>query len=212
MQVTSQRATCLACDTVGEVQLVTDAPISVAAASMKDARCQHCGSDKLAFGGEYPGAPKQTRTVEERVSWWLMRGASGVSSKTICSAMTGAPEPRFNADCPHDPDDYSRCRRLLDLIPEWRANLSRVSERYPWMKPFVDAWGDMDALWDEESLSGKCPKLYALMQRLEVESLRIRRPKASVNLRKDGSLASWHDESGAFIALRVDDLPKRRRK
>ncbi len=77
-------------------------------------------------------------------------------------------------DYPYDPDDFSRCRKLLDLFQEWRKDIGQVSSVYPWMAPFISRWDEMDRLWDEESPAHECPKLYELMQVAGEEARKLR--------------------------------------
>lgn len=44
-----------------------------------------------------------------------------------------------------------------------------VGELLPKWKPMVREWATMKALYEEELPSGRCPKLYALMEDLEDE-------------------------------------------
>lgn len=176
MTITKQRVTCLTCGQASDVELVTDAPLSVAIASMEAARCPQCGSRKLGLGGEISdGKPDPHSSIEARAGWWRRCGEVGISSETIWAAFTGS--KGRHEDIPYDPDDYSRCRKLFDLIPEWRANIGRLSEVYPWYAPFVERWDEMDRLWDLESPKRSCPKLYKLMKTAEAESMRLRRSK-----------------------------------
>ncbi len=181
MTITPTRVTCLECAHVCDVELVTDAPVAVAVASMKAARCPRCGGKKLGMGGEIAeGKPSLDCTgMDERARWWWSRGGDrGLSSETIWRVMRGwnLGEGRGGVllGYPHDPDDFSRCRKLLDLIPEWRARIAMVAERLPWFRPFTDRWDEMDRLWDEESPGGACPKLYALMEIAGKEADEIR--------------------------------------
>jgi hypothetical protein len=162
MQIKNQRVTCAACGKVGEVEIVVDAPLSVAIASMKAARCQHCGSPKVCLGGAYDDSPPLTASIIDRAAWWRERGEVGTSSETIWSAFTGS-RPG-HTDIPYDPDDFRRCKLLLDLIPEWRADLARVAKVYRWWLPFVEAWPDLERLYEHEAPAGECPKMYAAMQ------------------------------------------------
>ena len=177
MTISKLRCTCKSCAGVFDAEIVTDAPVEVAVASMKAVRCPKCGSDKCGMGGAYNDAPALTASIKDRLDWWLERGERGVSSDTIYSAFTSS-APRHGADIPYDPDDYSRCRALFDLIPEWRKDLSPLVARYPWYKPVADNWDEMDRLWNEEigdRKKGSAPKLYALMQRLGAESRKLRK-------------------------------------
>lgn len=64
---------------------------------------------------------------------------------------------------PHDPSDFGRCYRLLKVAPEWRARMSEMT-RVPAWRPFVERWDELEALYEEESPSGRCPKLYEALQ------------------------------------------------
>lgn len=100
---------------------------------------------------------------------WLLSCDTGVSSKTICAVMTGSKiVGSFGPDVPHDPSDFGRCYRLLALFPEWLERLPEVAEQFPMWGPMVEAWGELTALYEEETknASGNAPKLYKRMQEL----------------------------------------------
>lgn len=67
--------------------------------------------------------------------WWLGTDV-GCSSATIFSVLSDSME-RGNAArlgggaAPQDDSDLGRCRRLLDLFPEWRARLGEVAAAHP---------------------------------------------------------------------------------
>ena len=172
MDIQKLRCTCSACHQVFDAEIVVEAHIDVVIASLRVIRCPVCGSQKVGLGGNYADAPPSTAPLAERAGWWIARGEHGVSSETIYAVFAVA-RPR-RSDVPHDPDDFRRCRRLLDLMPEWRSRIEEVALAYPWYRPFTDRWDEMDRLWDEESSSGKCPKLYALMQVAREGSIAIR--------------------------------------
>jgi hypothetical protein len=108
--------------------------------------------------------------MDRRAIHWIIGDCTGTSSKTIWAAMVGGVEGTHRLggrfDIPYDPSDFYRCRQLLQLIPEWRANLGKVAEIFPGWKPMVDVWGELEALYDEESPSGNCPRLYDRMREL----------------------------------------------
>lgn len=162
MKIQNLRVTCRDCGTVQECEVVTEAPVEVAVASMMVARCRECGSGKLGIGGAYRDAPPAHSPVERRAQWWIERGAVGTSSHTIWAVMTEGPSPRGGPDIPHDPDDFSRCHALLGLIPEWRERLGEVAERFPAWGPFVTAWDELTELF-ERGPDDKRKKLYTAM-------------------------------------------------
>lgn len=175
MTISKIRVTCQKCEHVFDAEVVTDCPVSVGVASMQAIRCPECGSDKVGLGGNYNDAPPLTAPLLDRARWWKQRGERGTSSNTIFNAFGADELPLGRHDIPHDPADFRRCKRLLDLIPEWRSQLHRVVVQFPYWKPFVDRWDEMEALYNEERPKGEAPKLYALMQELAKQAEDIRR-------------------------------------
>lgn len=110
--------------------------------------------------------------VGKRSSQWVVGNDTGISSKTIWAVMMGIEidNPRsWKWGTPRDPSDFGRCYRLLSLIPEWQSRLKEISDIFPAWQPFVDNWQQMAILWESESPTGRCPKLYELMKRFERE-------------------------------------------
>jgi hypothetical protein len=164
MTITTIRLTCGDCKHVFDGETVVDCPVDLAMASMRAIRCPKCGSSKCRMGGNHHDAPPVTAPLRERMSWWKERGEHGISSETIYSAFAGG-QPRY-MNVPVDPDDFRRCKLLLDLIPEWRADLGKVSARYPWFAPMIAQWDEIERLYNLEVASGQAPKCYALMEKL----------------------------------------------
>lgn len=111
--------------------------------------------------------------MQRRATQWVVGNDTGTSSKTIWAVMMGAVvgphQTDFNYSVPCDPADFGRCYRLLQLIPEWKENLRLVGETFPAWKPLVDAWDELEALYEEEHKLKSCPKLYARIQELNDE-------------------------------------------
>lgn len=173
MKVQSMDIVCGACGEYGKADIAVECSIKVAAAVMKEVRCAKCGSKKVSFGGARP--VEGGGSVEERALRWISTGSVGISSKTIWSVLTNA--ANGHTDVPHDPDDFSRCKALLDLIPEWRARLGEVAQRYSKWKPFVENWTELEQMFEQliskKSNSGKA--MYDRMQEFESQ----RRPTPS---------------------------------
>jgi hypothetical protein len=137
-------------------------PLGLLSALMKAWAKEHRGcklgpKGKLDLRG--PTAPGSV-TLE---AWWNGYDA-GVSSKTIVYALTGRTTSPTNV--PLDPDDFGRCYRLLQRFPEFRPRLGEVARKFPEWKGLVAHWDELSALYEEESPSGTCPKLYARMNAL----------------------------------------------
>jgi len=103
---------------------------------------------------------------------WLSGRDTGTSSCTIYSVMQNTGMGHY--DVPHDPDDFGRCYRLLQLFPEWRKRLPEMLPRFPEWKGMIDRWDELTALYEEElnrtTATRYAPKLYALMQKLRAET------------------------------------------
>ena len=111
----------------------------------------------------------KSQSSEDNEFAWLNGTDTGTSSKTIFRILSkehGSKVPNstfFNPDIPHDPADFGRCYRLLKLFPAWRNRLVEVSSVYPAWTPLVTAWDKLEALYEDESPSGSCPRLYSKM-------------------------------------------------
>jgi len=92
---------------------------------------------------------------------WLAGDDTGISSLTIYSVMTGVRVSRTGI--PHDSDDFGRCHRLLSLFPEWRGRLGEVAARFPEWRGLVEAWGELEGLYEQGLLSGDGSQLYLRM-------------------------------------------------
>lgn len=79
---------------------------------------------------------------------WLLSGDTGTSSKTICAVMTDSIRARGIGSPPSDNDDFGRCYRLLKAFPAWRLQLHKVANAFPEWGPLVDAWSELEALWE----------------------------------------------------------------
>ncbi len=83
------------------------------------------------------------------VRWWMGLDV-GESSTVIYSALSNTPDllsvfhNRYNDAVPQDADDFGRCVRLLEAMPEWKARLPEVAAAWPKTK-----WPQIIARWDE---------------------------------------------------------------
>lgn len=128
---------------------------------LKSARCPLCGS--VSKKHRMGKAPKPTGDGD--FMQWLQNGDTGVSSETIWSVMTGHPVRRY--DIPYDPSDFGRCYRLLKVMPSWRERLTEVGAKHPRWMPFVRAWDELTALFEDgERTQWKPP--YVMYERMKV--------------------------------------------
>ena len=108
--------------------------------------------------------------------WWITNGEVGTSSKTIWAVMMDCvdkhgPNAWYEYGVPHDPADFSRCWKLLKLIPEWRVRLPEVAEVFPVWIGFVREWDQLTKMYEDALMSdtGKAPEMYEFMEKLEDE-------------------------------------------
>ncbi len=100
---------------------------------------------------------------------WLAGPDTGASSLAIVEVLAGRSGLTENHQGPSDPSDFSRCRKLLEVMPEWRDRLSEVADAYPSWAPIVGAWDELEDLYVEEQSAGVAPKLYTRMKELREE-------------------------------------------
>lgn len=137
---------CLKCkhEWIGEI--VVNAPLSVAMASIKALQCPMCGanSKNVAFGrGNVPEpAPckYQDMTDYHRRNEWLKLHDNGLSSECIADVMCGI-VPRGHY--PSDGDDFGRCERLLTLYPRWRERLGEMTAVNKQWAALVPRWPEI---------------------------------------------------------------------
>lgn len=99
---------------------------------------------------------------------WALGDDTGISSETIVRIAVGAKRGDHSFDAPYDPSDFGRCYRLLKSFPELNKKLPLVARKCKAFAPLISNWGELVALWEEESNNGtgRAPKLYARMNEL----------------------------------------------
>lgn len=111
---------------------------------------------------------------------WLAHGERGISSDTMFTVITGVDALKdWHKSHPYDPADFSRCRLLLEQVPELKPlfvdKMREVSKE--WLE-LVRQWDNICQTMDEEAPKWRdgegsyCPKTYELIKRA------IDRPKA----------------------------------
>lgn len=88
--------------------------------------------------------------TELRLLRWFVSDNGGASSLTIASAFcdySWLQDFIVIPSIPYDTGDFQRCLSLLELIPEWKDKLAKVSEKYPEWAPFVDNWERLTTLF-----------------------------------------------------------------
>lgn len=131
---------------------------------------------------ETPVRPKTRRKATPKAVVDAVRSAlqqyQGLSAATIAWVLV--PELADYAEGsvhgslgnhPSDPDDFSRCRRIVALVPGGAKRMGEVAAAFPrsraWAR-LAPAWAELEALFVEESRrpDRMAPKLYARMSEL----------------------------------------------
>jgi hypothetical protein len=115
-----------------------------------------------------PSARGRSRFEYKTETEWLASWDTGMSSLEIFHFMTGGiyGAVRGARAIPRDPADFGRCYRLLKAFPHWRERLVDMGLNVPGWADLAIAWPTLEALFEEESPSGQCPKLFAALNEI----------------------------------------------
>jgi hypothetical protein len=110
--------------------------------------------------------------LNEEAVRWLAVGEHGSSSNALFFRLTGIKPQDMDGDelaHPHDPDDLSRCRLLLEQVPELSARIGEMSGVSAEWAVLTSKWDGICRLMDEESPEwrngkGSAPKTYTMME------------------------------------------------
>ncbi|MFO1080834.1 MAG: DUF2312 domain-containing protein [Reyranellaceae bacterium] len=101
------------------------------------------------MGNPISTAPAVSRETDPdimaRAARWAASSDTGASSKAILGVMTGAP-PKGWYCYPSDSDDFGRCARLLEAVPEWRPRIGEMVAVGPEWGAIAGAWDELDAM------------------------------------------------------------------
>jgi hypothetical protein len=87
--------------------------------------------------------PAREVPMAKRVKWWMEEGERGISSNTMLDVITGRALVRDGYHChPLCLDDFKRCWKLLQLVPELRDGFDKLAKKSP-------VWARLLAHWDE---------------------------------------------------------------
>ena len=89
----------------------------------------------------------QNKEVKERAMWWIANGEHGMSSETMWNCFMK--NKAFPINHPYDPDDFSRCYKLLEAIPEWKTELHKLKQLSGEWSSLVDNWDKLTEMFEE---------------------------------------------------------------
>jgi hypothetical protein len=107
-----------------------------------------------------------SETIEARALRWACGDDTGLSSKAILNVMTGSGKPsRYNY--PRDDEDFGRCHRLLNLIPEWRERMTEMSIVGPEWAALAPRWSDLTEAHEQRPLQNARSLIRAIIDPIQ---------------------------------------------
>lgn len=106
--------------------------------------------------------------IDAKINFWIQHGERGISSETIVEVLTGRKLVKYYKSHPHDPDDFSRCYKLLKMIPELKDSLPLMKSQSKAWSNLVDNWDRLTEMYEEnvrtQWKNAKQIGMYELMQ------------------------------------------------
>jgi len=138
----------------GNYKMPLPQPITMVTALMNQFAKDHQNCEK---GWAEPINDVNGKTEIQNADWWAINGAHGTSSKTMFNHFsTNLPVRGLKNDRPshpYDPDDFSRCYKLLQAVPQWKLRLEELKTISPvWVK-LVDNWDKLTEMYEKNVLS-----------------------------------------------------------
>lgn len=105
------------------------------------------------------------QTTKDKIAYWLAKGETGLSSKTIAFYLGYGIKPDI-VSYPHDVSDFRRCVQLLDIVPYLRGSIEEMAELGKVWAALAKEWHTLEAIYNEEEGQEKCPKAYAKLREI----------------------------------------------
>lgn len=87
----------------------------------------------------------QNKDIHDKAMFWIANGEQGMSSKTMWNCFMSNKDYRIHY--PLDPDDFSRCWKLLEMIPEWKGELHKLKPLSKEWRNLVDNWNSLTDMY-----------------------------------------------------------------
>lgn len=91
-------------------------------------------------------AVDQNMNTQSKALWWISNGETGLSSKTMWSCFMDQKDYPINH--PYDPDDFKRCYKLLQSIPEWNGEMHKLKDLSTAWSNLVDNWDELESMYE----------------------------------------------------------------
>lgn len=139
---------CLNCG--GEFELKFPMPVTVISAKTKAFEMLHKDCPKTWVEPE----ADMNESVNERAWWWWNNGERGMSSEAMWRCFMNGINAHSPNNCPSDPDDFSRCYKLLQAVPEWKKDLYKLRDLSPAWNNLVENWDELTKMFEQNEREG----------------------------------------------------------
>ena len=129
----------------GSFKMNLPQPVTVASSQMKSFAKLHENCKKTWVE---PVVDTKGKTEKENADWWLIHGEHGISSKTMFKYLDGRDIAEYERH-PCDPDDFSRCYKLLEAVPQWKSQLHKLKRISPVWAKLVDNWDKLTEMYEQ---------------------------------------------------------------
>lgn len=142
---------CFNCGTSYKMNLPQ--PVDMASAMMIQFDKDH---EKCKQTWKEPVNEVTEKSEEDNANWWAINGEHGLSSKAMFNKLCiglqvrAMPLDYYNQkQHPCDPDDFKRCYKLLNAVPQWKGRLSELKELSPVWSALIDNWDKLTEMYEE---------------------------------------------------------------
>jgi len=93
----------------------------------------------------------QSKNIKAKALFWFQNGQRGMSSKTMWFCCMNQPINRISY--PYDPDDFSRCYKLLEMVPEWKSDfyMQKIALLSPVWSELIKNWKTLTEMYEENT-------------------------------------------------------------
>jgi len=123
----------------------------------------------------------------EGLGQWIAEFGKGLSARAIAAHLGGVWEQTGNY--PSDADDFRRCERLLDMVPEFRDRLGEMAEVNAYWRALVPLWTSLSKA-SGEALTAQ---IRAVVVPIELRDPSIGQMQPGVSVRAGGAI-TFQDE------------------
>jgi hypothetical protein len=86
--------------------------------------------------------------MDKRLAEWFAGNDTGLSSKCVALFLSAGVS---NGSTPSDLNDWGRCMRLLERIPEWKPRMAEMAEAGGGWPALAKRWAELSGVWEAET-------------------------------------------------------------